>query len=171
MLKCAVLYIQRKEVRGLVGLTIKEIETIRHFNRQYTLLLGILNKRVFDTNLTWPEGRILIEAGINHLTTPMAIAQKLGLDRSYASRIINKLVNKEIIVKRPSPVDARSVQLSLTPKGHQVFEDINNRSNQQVAKLLANLSAEEQRRAVKDIMELNDLLLKEGPQHVEDKRA
>lgn len=154
----------------MVALTVKEIETIRQFNRQYTLLLGVLNKRVFDTSLTWPEGRVLVEVGVNHLTTPMAIAHKLGLDRSYASRIINKLAAKKIILKQPSPVDARSVQLALTDKGQQVFEDINKRSNQQVADLLANLSAKDQQRVVRDVIELSSLLLKEGSRHVEDKK-
>lgn len=153
----------------MVALTVKEIEKIRQFNRQYTLLLGILNKRVFDTSLTWPEGRILIEVGVNHLTTPMALAHRLGLDRSYASRIINRLAAKGIILKQPSPDDARSVQLALTEKGQQVFEDINKRSNQQVADLLANLSAKDQQRVVRDVIELSSLLLKEGPQYVEDK--
>lgn len=34
-------------------LTDQEIDSIRAFNRHYTQVLGVLNKRTFDTNLTW----------------------------------------------------------------------------------------------------------------------
>lgn len=73
-------------------LTEQEIEKIRQFNRQYTKRLGILKKQAFDTDMTWSEGRILMEVGINHLTTPAILAKWLDLDKSYASRIINRLV-------------------------------------------------------------------------------
>ena len=62
-------------------LTDQEIDSIRAFNRHYTQVLGVLNKRTFDTDLTWPEGRILIEVAVNHLDTPMAVTRALHLHK------------------------------------------------------------------------------------------
>lgn len=139
-------------------LTNDQIEQIRQFNRAYTRILGVMNKRVFDTDLTWPEGRILIEVGVHHLTTPMMVVKQLGLDKSYASRTINKLVSRKILAKQPSPADSRSVHLKLTDYGQAVFEDINQRSNRQVRDLLAKLDEKQQEQFFTSIQNLNRLI-------------
>ncbi|HJA46276.1 MAG TPA: MarR family winged helix-turn-helix transcriptional regulator [Candidatus Limosilactobacillus excrementigallinarum] len=139
-----------------------EIENIRAFNRQYTQVLGVLNKRTFDTDLTWPEGRILIEVGVNHLDTPMAVAKALKLDKSYASRTIKKLVDKKILKKTPSTTDSRSINISLTKYGEKVFYDINQKSNDLIKKMIEDLSPAEQDKYFESIQTINSLLFKKG---------
>lgn len=139
-------------------LSTEQIARIRKFNRQYTQALGILNKNVFDMNLTWPEGRVLIEIGSNHSTTPMAISNNLNLDKSYASRIINKLVKNNIISKQKSSTDLRSVNLQLTEHGKEVFDSVNKRSNDQINTLLDGLSDKEKDKYFNAIMEINQLI-------------
>jgi hypothetical protein len=51
-----------------------EITSIRSFNRDYTKLLGILNKKVFDTPLSWTEGRVILEIYFNQDKTPIEVA-------------------------------------------------------------------------------------------------
>ena len=143
-------------------LTDNQIEEIRQFNRRYTQILGVLNKKVFDTNLTWPEGRILIEIGINHITTPMVLAKKLNLDKSYASRTVNKLVKRGILEKNSSPDDLRSVKLNLTEYGWDVFNDVNQRSNSLMKEVLSPLSNTQQKEFFNNIESLNTLLFAEG---------
>lgn len=143
-------------------LTDKQIEEIRQFNRRYTQILGVLNKKVFDTNLTWPEGRILIEIGINHITTPMSLAKKLNLDKSYASRTITKLVKRGILEKTSSPDDLRSVKLKLTEYGWDVFDDVNQRSNTLMKEVLLPLTNAQQIEFFNNIESLNTLLFSKG---------
>lgn len=132
-----------------------QILKIRDFNRHYTQALGILNKNIFNVNLTWPEGRILIEIGLNKYTTPKAISSNLHMDKSYTSRIINNLVKKNIVTKTQSPEDKRSVQIQLTDHGLQVFNAVNESSNKQVESLLSHLSASQKEKYFNDIMEIN----------------
>lgn len=146
-------------------LTDKQVERMRQFNRRYTRVLGVLNKRVFDTDLTWPEGRILIEIGKNRLNTPMTLAKQLKLDKSYASRTINKLAKRGILKKYSSPNDSRSIELKLTEQGWTVFNDINQRSNALMKEVLMPLSAEQQVKFYQSIETLNDLLFSEGKGH------
>lgn len=122
----------------------KKINQIRAFNRDYVIMLGILNKPKYDTNLSWPERRLMIEIGRNHLRTPMALAQKLHLDKSYTSRLINNLVHKGLIEKRRSETDLRSVELSLTEFGQRVFTEIDQLSVKLLQKQLAKLTAAQQ---------------------------
>ncbi|MCH3921865.1 MarR family winged helix-turn-helix transcriptional regulator [Limosilactobacillus sp.] len=138
----------------------QQINEVRAFNRHYTQVLGVLNKRTFDTKLTWPEGRILLEIGINHLSTPMMVANRLQLDKSYASRTIKRLTDKGLIAKTPSPTDSRSVNIALTDKGQVVCDDINQKSNLLIEGLISDLSEEEQERYFKCIMTINQLLFK-----------
>lgn len=139
-------------------LTTQQISRMRQFNRQYTQALGILNKHTFDMDLTYPEGRVLIEIADNEPVTPMTLAKRLGLDKSYTSRIIKQLAKKGILSKERSKQDMRSVDVQLTIYGRQIFEQVNDRSNQQVARLLAGLSADQQEKIFNDVMEVNKLL-------------
>lgn len=139
-------------------LTNTQISEIRQFNRRYTQALGILNKNVFNTGLTWPEGRVLIEISLNQNSTPMMIANKLNLDKSYASRIIKQLVKKNMISKHKSATDLRSVNLQLTELGQKVLIAVNQRSYQQIELLLEHLSEEQKQKYFRDIEEINQLI-------------
>lgn len=119
-----------------------------------------MNKRTFDTDLTWPEGRILIEVAVNHLDTPMAVTRALHLDKSYASRTIKRLADKGILQKTPSPMDSRSINISLTEHGRAVFEDINQKSNDLIKKMIEDLSPAEQEEYFQSIEAINKLLFK-----------
>lgn len=122
----------------------EKINQIRAFNRDYVIMLGILNKPKYDSNLSWPERRLMIEIGVNHLKTPMALAQKLNLDKSYTSRLINNLVRKGLLVKRRSELDLRSVELFFTKLGQKVFAEIDQLSVALIQRQLAKLGDAEQ---------------------------
>ena len=141
-------------------LTDQEMDSIRAFTRHYTQVLGVLNKRTFDTDLTWPEGRILIEVAVNHLDTPMAVTRALHLDKSYASRTIKRLTDKGILQKTPSTTDSRSINISLTEHGRAVFEDINQKSNDLIKKMIEDLSPSEQDEYFQSNEAINKLLFK-----------
>ena len=143
-------------------LTKKQIEKIRQFNRDYTELLGVLNKKIFNTDLSWPEGRILIEIGLNDLLTPMMISKKLKMDKSYVSRIITKLAKKELLVKIPSTKDSRSVEIKLTDKGKEVWKKVNEASNKQVENWLKDFDSNQQEEFFEALEIVNKLLKENG---------
>lgn len=135
-----------------------EISNIRGFNRRYTKLLGILNKRVFDTPLSWTEGRIILEIFFNDDKTPIEVATNLDLDKSYTSRILNRFEKKGWLQKTPSPTDSRSVHLSLTADGLQLAQKVDDRSDEQIEDLLGDLSASEQKQFYQAMTTLDQLL-------------
>lgn len=145
-------------VKELDVLNNQEIAAIRQFNRQYVLTLGILNKKIFETDLNWPQSRILMEIGLNSQITPIQIAMNLNLDKSYTSRLIKQLVKKDLVVKIPSAIDRRSVEISLTERGKKVFAGVNRCSNAQINELVSQLSTPEQQDFVNHIKSLNQLL-------------
>lgn len=140
----------------------KQIERIRSFNRQYTEVLSVFDSKIFGTNLSWTEARIIIEIGVNHRQTPMALSKQLNIDKSYVSRILNRLVKDGLLVKSRSAQDSRSVQVTFTADGQKVFDQINERSNLQIMHLISNLSQEEQLKFFESIKTLNKLLFQKG---------
>ncbi|WP_338215556.1 MarR family winged helix-turn-helix transcriptional regulator [Companilactobacillus muriivasis] len=135
-----------------------EISSIRNFNRDYTKLLGIMNKKVLNTPLSWTEGRVLLEISFNNDKTPIEVATNLDLDKSYTSRILNRFEKNGLISKSPSATDSRSVELSLTTEGQKMVKELDDRSDQQIKDLLADLSPTEQQQFFQSMATLDKLL-------------
>lgn len=142
----------------IILLTNSEISAVRNFNRDYTKLLGIMNKKVLNTPLSWTEGRVLLEISFNHDKTPISISNNLNLDKSYTSRILNRFEKKGLLVKSPSTIDSRSIELNLTSDGLNLVKELNDRSNQQINNLLFDLSDEEQQEFYQAMHVLDNLL-------------
>lgn len=135
-----------------------EISAIRNFNRDYTKLLGIMNKKVLNTPLSWTEGRVLLEISFNNDKTPIEVANNLELDKSYTSRILKRFEKNGLISKSPSATDSRSVELSLTADGQKLVKELDDRSNQQIKDLLTDLSTAEQKQFYQAMATLDNLL-------------
>lgn len=136
----------------------KQTAVIRSFNRRYTSVLGILDKQVFDTSLSWPEGRLLLEISFTNLATPLNLAKSLGLDKSYTSRLLKKLANKGFIEKRRSKTDLRSIKLNLTKKGEEMVANLNRQTDKRLETIFAPLSDQEQKELYQAITTINQLL-------------
>ncbi len=121
----------------------KDISQIRAFNRDYVLILGILNNNMKDLAYSLTEGRILFEIHEGKQVIANQLAHKLQLDRSYLNRLINQLVHKGLIEKIPSTNDHRAKILALTTLGESELEEINFQNEQLTADLFENFSEEE----------------------------
>lgn len=135
-----------------------EITSIRSFNRNYTKLLGILNKKVLDTPLSWTEGRIILEIYFNQDKTPIEVANHLNLDKSYTSRILKRFEKNELLYKSPSSTDLRSKKINLTTKGTKLAQQLDERSDQQIKDLLINLSPQQQQEFYEAVKTIDKLL-------------
>jgi DNA-binding MarR family transcriptional regulator len=138
----------------------KEIENIRDFNRFYTNIIGVLDKRMYKTNYSLPEARILFE--IYHLKTCTArqIMEKIIVDEGYLSRIIQGFVKKKLIKKSKSKEDGRAYFLSLTPAGKSEFELLNQTSQAEIATLIKDLSASEIKELLRNMSSIRSILAK-----------
>lgn len=76
------------------------VERIRRFNRYYTRILGIFDKKVFNLNYSMIEMRILGEIGRNNGITANALTKYLDIDKSYLSRILDKLLTANYISRK-----------------------------------------------------------------------
>jgi DNA-binding MarR family transcriptional regulator len=95
--------------------------------------------------------------------TAKGIAHKMNVVKSRVSKIIDGLVRKKLIYKIPDPEDSRITLLSLTPKGHDKINNINEFMKDVHYEVLSRMT-EEQRLSM-----LNNLdLLKSSMQAVKE---
>ncbi len=111
------------------------VTKIRHFNRFYTNLLGLLNKNLPKSAFSLAEARILFE--INQLPnlTASDIVNALNLDSAYLSRILKNFKKRGLIHRKKSPDDSRKHLLSLTEKGQSSIGKLQAVTHLQIAGL------------------------------------
>ncbi|WP_347940417.1 MarR family transcriptional regulator [Peribacillus simplex] len=116
---------------------------IRQFNRFYTNILGVLDKHILDTGYSFTEARVILEIGLMEQCIANNLVDKLEIDRSYMSRIINKLSKDGLVMKENSTLDNRTSLIRLTPEGMTLFNQLNERSDEQIVRLFQGLSQNE----------------------------
>jgi DNA-binding MarR family transcriptional regulator len=134
------------------------IRKIRGFNRFYTDVIGLLNQHFLNSPYSLAEGRILFEISKAGNIQASKIMTVMHIDKSYLSRLLKKLEKENLIVRKPSKNDARAVEISLTEKGNQEFEVLNQRSEDQIKDLLQSLSAEKSRILAEHMTAITDIL-------------
>lgn len=118
-----------------------QIAAVRAFNRFYTRKLGVLDQHLGKSPFSLSEARVLYELAQRDDLAAKEIGNELGLDPGYLSRIVQNFEEKGLITRKPLLADRRQYQLSLTAKGRQTFAKLNLNSQNEVAAMLARLSA------------------------------
>ncbi len=138
------------------------IALIRHFNRFYTRIIGLISGHYLDSPYSLTEARVLYELANQTEPTATAINNELHLDAGYLSRILNGFARSGLITKTTSRNDARASILTLTEKGRQAYETLNNRSQSGIQSLLEPLSLSDQTRVVTSMRTIESLLTQDG---------
>jgi DNA-binding MarR family transcriptional regulator/GNAT superfamily N-acetyltransferase len=126
----------------------ERVEAVRRFNRFYTRKIGVLQEGLLGSPLSLTEGRVLYELSQREPATASELAQELGLDSGYLSRILSGFDKRGLIEKRVSERDARQIILTLTNPGREMFAAINARSHGEIAAMLGDLGGSNQARLV-----------------------
>ena len=95
--------------------------------KQYLLsLLTVFRKKIRGKKYTLPQ--ILILATIPDKGKDMtSLSEKIGVDNSTATRLIDGMVRLNLVIKRKSHLDKRITIVLLTEKGEQTSEEIENK--------------------------------------------
>ncbi|MFE6073849.1 MarR family winged helix-turn-helix transcriptional regulator [Paenibacillus sp. NPDC057886] len=133
---------------------------MRRFNRFYTNILGVLDKHILGTGYSFAEARVIIEIGIQGESIANNLVDTLTIDRSYMSRIVSKLTREGLLMKVDSAADSRVSLIRLTEKGQELYGELNERSDQQIVKLMQGLDEEEVREVYASMMNIQDKLNK-----------
>ncbi|MDX6458366.1 MAG: hypothetical protein QOE55_2063 [Acidobacteriaceae bacterium] len=116
-----------------------EIAKFRHFNRMYTRYLGTLNEGLLNSDYSLAEARVLYELANRNAPKASEIAEGLGMDPGYLSRLLGKFERDGLLQKKMSEQDGRFAELVLTTRGKSVYKKLNELSNEQARAALEGL--------------------------------
>lgn len=131
---------------------------VRHFNRFYTRQIGLLQQGLLATPFSLTEVRLLYELAHRQGVTAAELSADLTLDPGYLSRILAKFEKRGWIHREPSPADRRQILLTLTSKGSATLAPLEERSNQQVEQMLAQISSPAQAQLLGAMQRIEQIL-------------
>jgi DNA-binding MarR family transcriptional regulator len=86
--------------------------------------------------------QVLSAAAHGMVDSQLALAQRLGVDRTVMTYLLDDLEKAGLIVRRPSPVDRRARHIVATKKGTQLLVTLDDRLRDREERLLAPLDDE-----------------------------
>ena len=117
-----------------------QVEQLRRFNRTVTQRVGALSDRFLARDRPLGEARLLWEIG-REGTEVRALRNRLDLDSGQASRLLRSLEAAGMVRVAPSPADGRVRVATLTPAGLAERAELDRRSEELAASILAGLDA------------------------------
>jgi DNA-binding MarR family transcriptional regulator/GNAT superfamily N-acetyltransferase len=134
------------------------VQVVRRFNRFYTRQIGVLGEGLLKSPYSLTEVRVLYELAHHHQTTPSQLCSELRLDPGYLSRILHKFEKLRLLNRKPSKEDGRQSLLFLTTAGRNTFARLDAQSSDEVARMLANVSAAHQASLIKAMNTIQEIL-------------
>jgi DNA-binding MarR family transcriptional regulator len=92
-------------------------------------------------SLSIPQFRVLTFLSRTPGAPLSAVAEHLGVARSTASAIVDRLVRRKLVSRTAHPVERRCVVLTLTTAGAEHFQQAREAASARMAKVFAGLSA------------------------------
>lgn len=126
----------------------RRVEAVRRFNRFYTRRIGVLQEGLSRSPFSLAEARVLYELAHRDPATAAWLAEELGLDAGYLSRILRRFQEGGLLDREPSATDGRQSLLRLTAAGREAFAALDAGSRGDVGALLGRLPEDAQFRLV-----------------------
>ncbi len=137
----------------------ESIPQIRSFSRTVTHRIGVLDDHFLGRGRALGASRLLFEIG-EHGVGGASIAYlraRLGLDSGYVSRLLRALEGEGLVDTIRDPVDRRARRAVLTVDGRRELSELNRRSDDAAASLLAPLQNGQRARLVAAMAEVERL--------------
>lgn len=135
-----------------------DIAHFRRFTRMYTRFVGTLQEGIMNTQYTLAEARVLYELANGARPKAKDIAENLGIDPGYLSRLLAKLERADLLKRKASDQDSRSSELTLTREGKAAFKVLNARSDEQARSVLEGLLPSYRTQLIRSMQTIEEIL-------------
>lgn len=143
---------------------------LRRFNRTYTQRIGVLEESFLGTGRPLAVSRLLFEigaAGEEHGVTVRDLRERLDLDSGHLSRMLRRLEADGLVATAADPADQRRRVVRLTEAGRAARQDLDDRSEELAARIVAPLT-DRQRERLTEALATADLLVRAATIHLRE---
>lgn len=137
-----------------------EAAGFRRFNRMYTRFIGTLNEGLLNSDYTLAEARVLYELANRIRPKASEIAEGLGVDPAYLSRILGKFERDGLLRRKASEEDGRYAELMLTARGKSAFKKLNALSQLQAVSILQEVAPAARIELIQCMQTIENILMK-----------
>lgn len=106
--------------------------------------------KAHDLPVSWFEVMLWLASSTDPVPASV-LGNSTMLSRSQVSRVVDALQSRGLVVRTPSARDARSVEVSLTPEGHQLFKEADATRRACLAPVFTDLLDEEDLQALSTV--------------------
>ncbi|WP_052481097.1 MarR family winged helix-turn-helix transcriptional regulator [Gilvimarinus agarilyticus] len=114
-------------------------------SRLASVMRESFNASLKEAEISWPQWMTLNCLHHQRAQTPAALAECLGVDRSAITRLLDRLADKQLVVRDHDDGDRRSVRVSLTEAGSAKMSAIDDAAREHQNAFLSHLPATEVR--------------------------
>jgi DNA-binding MarR family transcriptional regulator/ribosomal protein S18 acetylase RimI-like enzyme len=136
----------------------RQADTLRSFNRYYTMRLGLLRGRYLNSEFSLTEARVLYELAQAAQITAATLRRSLSMDAGYISRLLASLEKRGLLQTKPSQHDRRALLLKLTSSGKRSAARVNRRSSREMELLLQTVPAVERLAVTQSLSRVQQIL-------------
>lgn len=97
------------------------LKVLRPLVEAYQAIFQVGDRHIRSMDLTPPQFDVIAELGGTQGMTCVALAQSTLLAKASLTGIIDRLVEKELVERRPVPDDRRAMNIRLTKQGERVY--------------------------------------------------
>jgi DNA-binding MarR family transcriptional regulator len=133
------------------------VEQVRSFNRTVTERIGALDEQYLGTGRPLGQARLLWEIGWDGADV-RDLRQRLGIDSSYASRLLRALERQGLVEMEPGATDRRVRRARLTAAGKRERRQLDQLSDELARSMLEPLDATQRGRLETAMAEVERLL-------------
>jgi len=119
------------------------IENFRTDLRFFERAIERINKSTCLLGINIPQCHTIMEIGIADALSVNTLAEKMNVDKSTVSRQVEKLVQSELVTRITTAEDRRKVNISLSEKGLEIYEQMNTVLNEQFSTVFKEVPAAE----------------------------
>jgi DNA-binding MarR family transcriptional regulator len=134
-----------------------DVDHVRQFNRTVAQRIGALSDDFLATHRPMAEARLLWEIGADGCEV-RTLRNRLGLDSGHASRLLRALESDGMARVEPSASDRRIRIARLTRAGEKEWAQLDRRSDDFAASMLAPLDERDRERLVESMRTVQRLL-------------
>ena len=108
--------------------------------------------------ITLAQWQIITELGNKEEICIVELAELLGVDSSTLSRTVNRMVEADLVDRITNCSDRRYVSLTLTKKGEELYQYVEDRDNHYYAKVFELIPEEKREQVLESLVLFTDAL-------------